>query len=244
MVKRAPLHVAGSQPRSLTSLVSRAIGDDGFVGRAGELGQVMSQEEVGEAMQQLYGDTKARTARLAESAAQLQAEAAVHSNQARRQSSNSGRPGISPSPPPNHGSIGTSPHPAMAVSQPQKSLSHAVPAEIPAPEMLHNVKGSDPARAGTAAATSTSRRIVPQAVGTSHVVDLRQAGPSLVQSSPAAFMTAGSKPVPAGLQGRMGPPPPVPLPSSSRPPEQTSVGSGAGKRPAPGPADAGRAAKR
>ena len=206
---------------------------------------MMSQEEVGEAMQQLYGDTKARTARLAESAAQLQAEAAVASSQARRQSSNSGRPGISPSPPPNHGSTGTSPHPATAISHKQTSLGHALLAEGPAAEMLHKPYSPDLAQAGSAAATSTSRRIVPQAVGSSHAVESRQAGPSLVQPSPAAFMTAGSKPVPAGLQGRMGPPPPVPLPaSSSRPPEQSSVGSGSGKRPAPGPADAGRAPKR
>ncbi|KAK9861563.1 hypothetical protein WJX84_004683 [Apatococcus fuscideae] len=68
----------------------------------GELGQVMSQEEVGEAMQQLYGDTTARTAWLAESAAQLQAEAASHASLARRQSSNSSRPSISPGPTVNH----------------------------------------------------------------------------------------------------------------------------------------------
>ena len=142
----------------------------------------MSQEEVGEAMQQLYGDTKARTARLAESAAQLQAEAAAPTNQARRQSSNSSRPGISPSPPPEHGSSLTSPHPAAAVPHVQTSLSHALPAEGPAAEMLHKPYGPDPV-AGSAAATSTSRRIVPQAVGASHAVELRQAGPSLVQPS-------------------------------------------------------------
>lgn len=203
----------------------------------------MSQEEVGEAMQQLYGDTKARTARLAESAAQLQAEAAVPTNHARRQSSNSGRPGISPSPPPNHGFPEPPLHAAMAISQTQNPLSNALPAEIPAAAMLHKLQGSDPAPVATAAATNAPRRIVPQAVGSSHAVEVRRAGPSLVQPSPAAFMTAGSKPLPAGLQGRMGPPPPVPLPSS-RPPEQGPAGNAPGKRPAPGPADTGRAAKR
>lgn len=197
-------------------------------------------------MQQLYGDTSARTARLAESAAQLQAEAAAHTSQARRQPSSSNRPSMSASPSPNHGSPAPTLH-SLAQSATTKSQAQNTTAAVASstnrgPRANGPPQPGGPHVASSGSAASTSRRIVPQAVGAPHAAGLQQAMPSLPPSG-SAFMTGSSRPVPAGLQGRMGPPPPVP-PSSSRP-GGVSIDDGVGsKRPAQGPADAGRAAKR
>ena len=96
--------------------------------------------------------------------------------------------------------------------------------------------------AGQAAGSGSSRSIVPQAVGLR--AENAAPGQPAPPTQPAPTELVGSRPVPAGLQGRMMPPPPV-LPARNAPvassPLTDVVG---GKRPAGGPADAGRAAKR
>ena len=197
-------------------------------------------------MQQLYGDTTARTARLAESAAQLQAEAAAHTSQARRQPYSSNRPSLSASPPPSHGPPAPALHslaqPAITKPSAQNTSADVSGSTNRGPPANGPSKPGGPHVASSGSAASTSRRIVPQAVSAPHAAGLQQSTPSLPPSG-SAFMTGSSRPVPVGLQGRMGPPPPVP-PSSSRP-GAAFIADGAGsKRPAQGPADAGRAAKR
>ena len=207
----------------------------------------MSQEEVGEAMQQLYGDTTARTALLAQSASQLQAEAAVATTHARRAASSS-RPSVSPgpSPVPNYHSAPaatqSAPIPTFQRSGAGVGIVPCAPPEVtPAsPAGTDTAVGSSLASLG--AAMYSSRRIVPEAMGAPAAGAPFLDPPSSRAAGPGT--TVGAKAVSVGLQGRMGPPPPVPVPAIPSRTSQPVREVTGGKRPANGSADAGRAAKR